>query len=117
MYAIGRVGATRGLNLEQVGLIPDSRGRLTVNEHFQTAVPHIYAAGDIIGFPALASTSMDQGRVAIAHMYDTRDLDSVPKIFPYGIYTVPEVSMVGMTEQEAISKGISYENIIAEIFF
>lgn len=89
------------------------RESIIVDEYYRTNVPNIYAVGDVIGFPALASTSMDQGRVAITHMFNTNDLDSVHKIFPYGIYTVPEVSMVGISEQEAISKGIKYNTGIS----
>ncbi|TKS59908.1 MAG: NAD(P)(+) transhydrogenase [Nitrospira sp.] len=99
LYAIGRVGATKGLNLEAVGLKPDDRCRLIVNEHFQTAIPHIYAAGDIIGFPALASTSMQQGRHASCHAFGHPDhIDT--DLLPYGIYAIPEISMVGRTEEE-----------------
>jgi len=107
LYAIGRVGATRGLNLEQVGLRPDSRGRLTVNEHFQTAVPHIYAAGDIIGFPALASTSMQQGRHAACHAFGQPDRTDTA-LLPYGIYSIPEISMVGRTEEDLAHTGIPF---------
>jgi len=107
MYAIGRVGATRGLNLEQIGLIPDSRGRLTVNKHFQTAVPHIYAAGDIIGFPALASTSMQQGRHAACHAFGQPDRTDTA-LLPYGIYSIPEISMVGRTEEDLAHTGIPF---------
>lgn len=99
MYAIGRVGATRDLLLEHIGLAPDSRGRLAVNEHFQTAVPHIYAAGDIIGFPALASTSMQQGRHAACHAFGQPDRTD-NALLPYGIYSIPEISMVGRTEED-----------------
>ena len=73
-----------------------------VDAEYRTNIPHIYAVGDVIGFPALASTSMDQGRVAVAHIFKTQDLEHLPSHFPYGIYTVPEVSMVGITEEEAI---------------
>ncbi len=107
MYAIGRVGATAGLNLEAVGLTPDRRGRLAVNAHFQTAVPHIYAAGDVIGFPALASTSMQQGRHASCHAFgypDRTDTD----LLPYGIYAIPEISMVGKNEEELTQGEIPY---------
>jgi NAD(P) transhydrogenase len=107
MYAIGRVGATNGLNLDIVGLTPDNRGRLTVNEHFQTAVPHIYAAGDVIGFPALASTSMQQGRHASCHAFghpDHTDTD----LLPYGIYAIPEISMVGQNEEDLHKAGVPY---------
>ena len=115
LYAAGRSGNIKGLDCDKAGVITGERETIIVNENYRTNIPHIYAAGDVVGFPALASTSMDQGRVAIAHMYDTRDLDSVPKIFPYGIYTVPEVSMVGMSEQEVISNGISYNTGISRV--
>ena len=107
MYAIGRVGATRGLNLERVGLLPDSRGRLTVNEHFQTAMPHIYAAGDIIGFPALASTSMQQGRHAACHAFGLPDRTDTA-LLPYGIYAIPEISMVGRTQEDLANADIPF---------
>ncbi|HMS33803.1 MAG TPA: Si-specific NAD(P)(+) transhydrogenase [Ignavibacteria bacterium] len=115
LYAAGRSGNIKGLDCDKAGIITGERETIIVNENYRTNIPHIYAAGDVVGFPALASTSMDQGRVAIAHMFDTRDLDSVPKIFPYGIYTVPEVSMVGMSEQEVISSGISYNTGISRV--
>ncbi len=115
LYAAGRSGNTKGLDCDKAGVITGERETIIVNENYRTNIPHIYAVGDVVGFPALASTSMDQGRVAIAHMYDTKDLDSVPKIFPYGIYTVPEVSMVGMTEQEVKSNGISYNTGISRV--
>ena len=87
---------------------PTTRGRITVNEHFQTAVPHIYAAGDVIGFPALASTSMEQGRLASCHMFGA-SCESRPEAIPYGIYTIPEISMVGKTEQELTQAKVPYE--------
>jgi NAD(P) transhydrogenase len=107
LYAIGRIGATKHLNLEAVGLTPDARGRVIVNEHFQTAIPHIYAAGDVIGFPALASTSMQQGRHAACHAFghpDHTDTD----LLPYGIYTIPEISTVGRNEEELTKAGTPY---------
>jgi len=107
MYAIGRVGASRGLHLERVGLTPDPRGRLAVNEHFQTPVPHIYAAGDIIGFPALASTSMQQGRHAACHAFGVPDRTDTA-LLPYGIYSIPEISMVGHTEDDLTKTGIPF---------
>ncbi|MBS1519212.1 MAG: Si-specific NAD(P)(+) transhydrogenase [Bacteroidetes bacterium] len=115
LYAAGRSGNINGLNCEKAGVIIGEREAIIVNENYRTNVPHIFAVGDVIGFPALASTSMDQGRVAIAHMFDTRDLDSVPKIFPYGIYTVPEISMVGMTEQDAKSGDVKYNTGISRV--
>lgn len=107
IYAIGRQGATAGLNLEAVGVKPDARGRLKVNEHFQTAVPHIYAAGDVIGFPALASTSMQQGRHASCHAFGYPDRTDTG-LLPYGIYAIPEISMVGKNEEELTKAQIPY---------
>jgi NAD(P) transhydrogenase len=108
LYSVGRTGAASKLNLGQAGLKPDSRGRLTVDQHFRTAVPHIYAVGDMIGFPALASTSMEQGRLATCHALGVK-AHSVPETFPYGIYAVPEISMVGKTEEELTEAAIPYE--------
>ena len=112
LYTIGRQGATAGLNLPGAGLEADSRGRLKVNERFQTSVSHIYAAGDVIGFPALAATSMEQGRLASCHMF--HQITEEPNtLFPYGIYTIPEISMVGQTEQQLTAAGLTYEVGIA----
>lgn len=107
MYAIGRVGATRDLNLTAVGITPDNRGRLAVNEHFQTVVPYIYAAGDVIGFPALASTSMQQGRHASCHAFGHPDRTDTA-LLPYGIYSIPEMSMVGRTEEDLTKADVPY---------
>ena len=108
LYSVGRQGATAELNLPAAGLEADDRGRLTVNEHYQTAVPHIYAVGDLIGFPALASTSMEQGRLAASHAFGL-PTSSTPELFPYGIYTIPEISLVGKTEAELTEAGVPYE--------
>jgi NAD(P) transhydrogenase len=108
LYSVGRTGATSKLNLKAAGLEADERGRLKVDAHFQTTAPHIYAAGDVIGFPALASTSMEQGRLAACHAFGIR-AKSVPELFPYGIYSVPEISMVGKTEEELTQAGVAYE--------
>ena len=108
LYSVGRTGATSALNLEAAGLVCDDRGRLRVNAHYQTEVPHVYAVGDVIGFPSLASTSMEQGRLAACHAFGVEAL-SVPELFPYGIYTIPEISMVGRNEEELTIKGIPYE--------
>ena len=108
MYSVGREGATDGLNLQAVGIQPDDRGRLSVSEHFQTTVPHIYAAGDVIGFPALASTSMQQGRHAACHAFD-QPCGTDSTLLPHGIYSIPEISMVGLTEQELQRRSIPYE--------
>jgi NAD(P) transhydrogenase len=108
MYSLGRVGATKGLNLESIGIQPDERGRLTVNENYQTRMPHIYAVGDVIGFPALASTSMQQGRHAACHAFGLA-CDTSTHLLPYGIYTIPEISMVGRNEDELTRDGVPYE--------
>ena len=91
-----------------MGIEADKRGAIKVDAHYQTTVPHIYAAGDVIGFPALASTSMEQGRLAVCHAFSV-PAKSVPELFPYGIYSVPEISMVGKTEEELTQAGIAYE--------
>jgi NAD(P) transhydrogenase len=108
LYTVGRHGATANLNLPAAGLSADNRGRLKVNEFFQTDVPTIYAAGDVIGFPALAATSMEQGRLAAEHMFG-QITDAALPLFPFGIYTIPEISMVGETEQGLTQKGAPYE--------
>lgn len=108
LFAAGRSGSTKALNCEKVGIELGKREAIVVNEQYQTSQENIYAAGDVIGFPALASTSMDQGRVAVSHIFDIHDSDALPKIFPYGIYTIPEVSMVGITEEQAKESGMDY---------
>lgn len=108
LYSVGRTGATDTLNLPSVGIEPDDRGRIPVNAQYQTRVPHIYAVGDVIGFPSLASTSMEQGRLAACHAFGI-EAHSVPGLFPYGIYTIPEISMVGRTEEQLTELGIPYE--------
>jgi len=109
LYAIGRQGTTSELGLDKVPLTYDNRGRLQVNEHYQTDVPHIYAAGDVIGFPALASTAMEQGRQAACHAFD-EVVDAMPDLLPFGIYAIPEMSMVGKTEQQLTEEGIPFES-------
>ncbi|HEY8748367.1 MAG TPA: Si-specific NAD(P)(+) transhydrogenase [Tepidisphaeraceae bacterium] len=113
LYTIGRQGATEKLNLPAAGLNADNRGRLKVNEFYQTEVPHIYAAGDVIGFPALAATSMEQGRLASCHMFHHAGNETPNMLFPYGIYTIPEISTVGQTEQALTQQGIPYDVGIA----
>jgi NAD(P) transhydrogenase len=112
LYTAGRQGNSDLLNLDAVGVSADSRGRITVNDHFQTAVPHIYAAGDVIGFPSLASTSMEQGRLAACHAFG-KPSASTPELYPYGIYTIPEISMVGKTEQQLTAERVPYETGVA----
>lgn len=101
LFAAGRSGNIKPLCIEKIGLITGKREQVIVDSQYRTNISNIYAVGDVIGFPALASTSMDQGRVAVAHIFQTQDLNHLPSHFPYGIYTIPEVSMVGITEEEA----------------
>src|SRR5271156_5324089 len=108
VYAVGRQANGDLLQLEAAGLRADSRGKIKVNEDYQTDVPHIYAAGDIIGFPALASTSMEQGRLASCRMFGAPS-EHMPELFPYGIYTIPEISTVGQTEEKLTAARVPYE--------
>ena len=108
LYSIGRTGATSKLNLEAAGLKADDRGRLKVNENYQTEIPHVYAAGDVIGFPSLASTSLEQGRLAACHAFGI-EAKSTPALFPYGVYTIPEISYVGRNEEELTQANVPYE--------
>jgi NAD(P) transhydrogenase len=113
LYAVGRQANGDKLNLEAAGLQSDARGKVEVNASFQTKVPHIYAAGDVIGFPALASTSMEQGRLSSCQMFGAA-ASEVAGLFPYGIYTIPEISMVGDTEEKLTAAKIPYEIGIAK---
>jgi NAD(P) transhydrogenase len=114
LYAVGRQGVCGSLGLDNAGIEYDDRERLNVNEQYQTNVPHVYAAGDVIGFPALASTSMEQGRRAICHAFGQCDVGNYnTELFPFGIYAVPEISMVGKTEEQLTEEGIPYEAGIA----
>jgi NAD(P) transhydrogenase len=112
LFSVGRLGATDTLNLGAVGLAADDRGRLAVNEHYQTAAPHVYAAGDVIGYPALAATSSEQGRLAACHMFGL-EAQPMGSHFPIGIYSIPEISMVGATEEELTKQKVPYETGIA----
>ncbi len=113
LFASGRLSNTDGLQIENAGVSIDERGRIAVDEHYRTEVEHIYAAGDVVGFPALASTSMEQGRHAACHAFGGSLLDIREDLFPYGIYAVPEMSVVGKTEEELQSAGVRYESGIA----
>ena len=108
LYAAGREGRTDELNLAAVGVLPDKRGYLYVNEKYQTTVPHIFAAGDAIGFPALAATSMEQGRVAVCHAFGFAYKQAVSDLLPYGVYTIPEISALGETEESCHDIGTTY---------
>lgn len=108
LVSSGRVGNTDGLGLEAAGVVMDERGRIVVDEHFRTSVPGVYAAGDVIGPPALASTAMEQGRSAAGHAFGVGFQDTIDVSPPTGVYSIPEIAAVGMTEQEAASRGIGY---------
>src|SRR3954470_23167476 len=109
MYSAGRQGATDGLDLEAAGLSTDDRGRIVVDEHYRTPVPHIYAVGDVIGFPSLAATSMEQGRLAALDAFGPDGGQRMSAQLPIGIYTIPEISYVGKTEEELTDSAIPYE--------
>lgn len=109
LYSIGRAGSSQELGLEEVGVRTNGRGFIAVDERFRTSVPSIFAAGDIIGFPALASTSMEQARVAMCHAFDLKYKEQVSPVQPYGVWTVPEIAMVGETEETARARDISFE--------
>ena len=108
LYAVGRQGNIDELNLPAAGIQVDSRGRITVDADFCTTQPNILAVGDVIGFPSLASVSMEQGRIAVAHAFG-KDVHSNPATYPYGIYTIPEISFVGKTEEQLTEEDVPYE--------
>ena len=108
LYAAGRIGNTDALNLGSAGLITDDRGRIPVDDHYRTSVAHIFAAGDVIGFPSLASTSMEQGRLAACAALGVGS-EAMSHLFPYGIYTIPEISYVGKNEEQLTHDCIPYE--------
>ena len=112
MFAAGRMGATEDLGLEVIGLRPDARGRLKVNENYQTEIDNIYACGDIIGFPSLASTSMEQGRIAALHAFGGK-IEQRNERLPFGVYTIPEIAMIGPNEQDLTRESIPYETGVA----
>jgi NAD(P) transhydrogenase len=108
LIATGRQGNVQSLGLEQIGVEVHERGLITVNDKFQTSVPNIYAAGDVIGFPALASASMEQGRVAMVNAFGPKSKHQMSSILPLSIYSIPEISMVGVTEDDCMAKQIPY---------
>ena len=112
LYCVGRQGATAELNLAALGLEADARGRLEVDPNYCTSVAHVRAVGDVIGFPALASTSMEQGRVAVCRMYGAT-CDSMNDLLPYGIYAIPEIATVGRSEEDLTTGGVAYETGVA----
>lgn len=108
MYSAGRQGLTEALDLAKAGLDADRRGRITVDEHYRTSVPHIYAVGDVIGFPALAATSMEQGRAAAYHACE-EPVNPMHHLQPIGIYTIPEISFIGRTEDQLTEERVPFE--------
>jgi NAD(P) transhydrogenase len=109
LFAVGRQGNVDELNLAAAGLESDNRGRIPVDENFKTKVDHIFAVGDVVGFPALASVSMEQGRIAAARAFNDQATSSNPGFYPYGIYTIPEISFIGKTEEQLTDEDVPYE--------
>jgi NAD(P) transhydrogenase len=107
LFSVGRIAATDTLNLTAIGLETNNRGRISVDENYQTSVQHVWAAGDVIGFPALAATSSEQGRIAACRMFGVHAHD-MGQTYPYGIYSIPEISMVGATEEALTKDGTPY---------
>ena len=108
LYSVGRQGNVDELNLVAAGLEADERGRISVDSEFRTSQPHIFAVGDVIGFPSLASVSMEQGRIAAANIFGLK-VNSNPAAYPYGIYTIPEISFIGKTEEQLTDEDVPYE--------
>jgi NAD(P) transhydrogenase len=108
LYAVGRQGNVDQLNLAAAGVAADNRGRIPVDADFRTAQPHIFAVGDVIGFPSLASVSMEQGRIASARAFNLK-IHSDPATYPYGIYTIPQISFIGKTEEQLTNEDVPYE--------
>ncbi|NIO10715.1 MAG: FAD-dependent oxidoreductase, partial [Deltaproteobacteria bacterium] len=108
LFSVGRIGATMGLNLESLGIQPDARGRLCVDAQYRTKIPHIFAAGDVIGYPSLAATSADQGRLVACHAFGV-PAEPMAGHFPIGIYAIPEISMVGRPEHDLTAEKVPYE--------
>jgi NAD(P) transhydrogenase len=109
LFSAGRLGASGGMGLEEIGVTVNSRGYILVDDHYRTEQPNIYAAGDVIGFPALASTSMEQARVAVCHAFELRYKQAVANVIPYGVYTIPEIATVGMSEDQLRAADVAYE--------
>jgi NAD(P) transhydrogenase len=108
LYAVGRQGNVEGLNLAAAGVTADERGRIHVDANYRTEQPHIFAVGDVIGFPSLASVSMEQGRIAAANAFNIK-IQSDPATYPYGIYTIPQISFIGKTEEQLTQDDVPYE--------
>jgi NAD(P) transhydrogenase len=109
LFAVGRQGNVAELNLAAAGIEADSRGRIPVDKDFRTKQPNVFAVGDVIGFPSLASVSMEQGRIAVARMFHDDSVHTNPSVYPYGIYTIPEISFIGKTEEQLTDEDVPYE--------
>jgi NAD(P) transhydrogenase len=109
LFAVGRQGNVAELNLAAAGIEADSRGRIPVDKDLRTKQPNIFAVGDVIGFPSLASVSMEQGRIAVARMFNDDSVHTNPSVYPYGIYTIPEISFIGKTEEQLTDEDVPYE--------
>ena len=109
LYAVGRSGNVEALNLANAGIEADSRGRIPVDKDYRTKTPNVFAVGDVIGFPSLASVSMEQGRIAVARAFNDNSAHSDPTYYPYGIYTIPEISFIGKTEEQLTDEDVPYE--------
>ncbi len=116
LFAAGRTGNTENLGLKALGIETDKRGNIVVNEQYRTSVPNIFAVGDVIGFPSLASVSMDQGRLAAIHAFKHGDTSCINTLLPFGIWTIPEVSIVGESEETLSAEGQEYEIGVARFF-
>jgi NAD(P) transhydrogenase len=113
LYAVGRSGNVEDLNLAAAGIEADARGRIPVDKDYRTKTPNIFAVGDVIGFPSLASVSMEQGRIGVARAFNDQSAQSDPTYYPYGIYTIPEISFIGKTEEQLTDEDVPYEVGIA----
>ena len=109
LYAVGRSGNVDALKLENAGIQADARGRIPVDKDYRTKTPNVFAVGDVIGFPSLASVSMEQGRIAVARALNDNTIQSNPSYYPYGIYTIPEISFIGKTEEQLTDEDVPYE--------
>ena len=109
LFSAGRIGNSDGLGLEELGVERNQRGYIQVDKHYCTSVSTIYAAGDVIGFPALASTAMEQARVAVCHAFDLKYKQQVSNVLPYGVWTIPEIATVGEPEDALAARGVPYE--------
>ncbi len=109
LYSAGRLGCITDLGLNEIGVKTNNRNYILVDDHYRTTVPTVFAAGDVIGFPALASTSMEQARVAVCHAFDLKYKQKVSTVLPYGVWTIPEIATVGETPEQLTARGVDFE--------